>query len=73
MCRDPSGSEVPGHELIEFLAGVPASETLQCIGKPSKGIDGVELGGLDEAGDDGPVVAAVVGAGKEEGSATIVR
>lgn len=40
------------------------------VGEPGERVDGVKLGGLDQAGDDRPVVAAVVGAG-EQGVLTV--
>lgn len=57
--------EIPRHELIEVLAGVSAGEALEGVGEPGERVDVVELGGLDQAGDDRPVVAAVVGAGEQ--------
>ena len=65
MSRGPSGLERPGHQLIEFLAGMSASKALEGVGHPCEWIDGVELGRFDKAGDDGPVVAAVVGSGEQ--------
>ncbi len=47
------------------MAGVSAGETLEGIGEPGERVDVIELGSFDEAGDDRPVVAAVVGAGEE--------
>jgi len=40
-------------------------ESGEGVREPGLGIDGVELAGLAEAGDDRPVVAAVVGAGEQ--------
>jgi hypothetical protein len=65
MCRGPSGPEVPGHDLIEVLAEVSAGEALEGVGHPGERVDVVELGCLDKAGDDRPVVAAIVGAGEQ--------
>ena len=44
------------------MAGDDAADDVTEIGLR---VDGVQLAGLHERGDDGPVLAAVVGAGKE--------
>jgi hypothetical protein len=59
------GGVFPGHELIEGGAAVAGGEALEGVGKPDARIDAVELGCLDQSGDDGPVVAAIVRSGEE--------
>lgn len=53
---------VPGHELVERCCGVACGKTAEGIGEPSLWVDLVELAGLHEQGDYGPVMAALVGA-----------
>lgn len=35
-------------------------EALEGVGKPGVRVDAVELGGLDQGGDDSPMVASIV-------------
>ena len=44
------------------MAGGEASER---VGKPDLRIGSAELAGLDHAGDDGPMVAAIIGPGEQ--------
>jgi hypothetical protein len=46
MCGDPSGPEVPWHELIEVLVGVAASEALEGVVRDGEGRLGTEVGGV---------------------------
>ena len=65
MLSPHGGGVVPGHELIECGTAVAACKALEGIGKPSVRVDVVELRGLDQGSDDGPVVAAIVRSGEE--------
>src|SRR5207248_11223159 len=55
----------PGHEFIEALVGPEIDKSGDHIGEPSLRIDAVELGCFDQRGNDGPVLGAIVMAGKE--------
>lgn len=55
----------PGHEIADAVCGVIIGELGQCLGEPCVRVDAAELAVLDERGDDGPVVAALVGAGEQ--------
>ena len=45
--------------------GQPLTSFVERVGEPGVRVDAVELGGLDQRGDDRPVGAAFVGAGEE--------
>ena len=56
---------IPRHELTEAIVAMPGGEPGKRVGEPGLRIDTVQLGGLDEAGDDGPVLTAVIRAGEQ--------
>lgn len=60
-----SGHGDPGHEFSDVVGGVTIGKPGERFGQPLVRVDGVELAALDDCGDDGPVVAAFVGAGEE--------
>ena len=60
-----SGHAESRHEFADLAGGVTGGEPGQGFGEPRLRVDAVELAALDEGGDDGPVVAALVGAGEE--------
>jgi hypothetical protein len=55
----------PGRELIDLALGMTVDQPGQDIFEIGLGIDGVEFAALDQGGEDGPVVGAVVGAGEQ--------
>ena len=50
----------PGHELVDLAGGVAVDQPGEGAGEVGLGIDGVELAGLDQRGDDAPVDAALI-------------
>ena len=60
MCSPHSGSVLPRHKLVQPQVAVAGSEPGERVGKPGLRIHPVKIAGLDQAGDDGPVIAAVV-------------
>src|SRR5260370_28256383 len=58
--RDP----VPGQQLVDATGGM-SGDAGQHVGQPGLGIDVVELGGDDEAVEEGGTLAAAVGAGEQ--------
>ena len=55
---------VPGQEFVETSDRM-VGDAGEHVGEPSLGVDVVELGGGDQAVDDGGALAAAVGAGKQ--------
>ena len=49
-----------GQELVEPVDGVAVGKPREHVGKIGLRIDGVELTGLDERGEDRPVLTAAV-------------
>ena len=60
-----SGHGGPGHEVADGIGVMTSGEARERVGQPGRRIDAVEFAALDERGDDGPVVAAFVGAGEQ--------
>lgn len=60
-----SGHGGPGHEFADLVRGVIVGKAGERPGQPCVRVEGVELAVLDERGDHGPVVAALVGAGEQ--------
>lgn len=56
---------VPRHKLVECGVAVAGGKALEGIGEPDLRVDTVEFGGLDQGGDDGPVVAAIIRTGEK--------
>jgi hypothetical protein len=50
----------PGHEVVDPAGGVAVDQAGEGGGQVGLGVDGVELAGLDQRGDDAPVDAALV-------------
>jgi hypothetical protein len=55
---------VPGQELIEVV-DIVIIDAQQHVGKPSLGIDVVELGGMDQRQHDRGAPAATIGSGEQ--------
>ena len=55
---------MPGHELVDAVLRPAVDETGQQVGEIALRVHTVELAGLDEGGDRGPVCAAFVAAGE---------
>src|SRR5258706_12782902 len=55
-------SEVPWHEFVEAAGEMAIGELGEDVDEVGLRIDAVELGGLDQRGDDAPVLAPSVGA-----------
>ena len=53
------------HQLIDACCRPTVDELRQRVGEPGVRINAVELGRLDERGDDGPVGATLVAAGEQ--------
>jgi hypothetical protein len=63
LCHSADGERrdvYPGQELVEPVDGVAVGEPREHVGEIGLGIDGVELAGLDERGEDRPVLAAAI-------------
>ena len=65
MFSGHAGGVIPRHELIEGGGAVAGGETGERVGQPDLRVDAAHLAGLDHAGDDGPVIAAIVGTGEQ--------
>src|SRR3546814_12673786 len=55
----------PWHEITDAVGGITVGEAGEGFGQPLEGVDGAELATFDERGDHRPVVAALVGTGKQ--------
>ena len=55
----------PRQQVVDLALRVASDNAGDDVGEVSLWIDAVELAGLDERSDDGPVLAAAVGAGEE--------
>lgn len=55
----------PGQQLVDAVLRVSVDDAGDRLAQVGFGIDGVELAGLDERGDDGPVFGAAVRAGEQ--------
>src|SRR5712691_12207749 len=65
-CDDGGGGlPVPWEQFIEAVDRVAGDELLQNVAEVGKGLDLVELGGLDQRGDDRPAPGAAIGTGEE--------
>src|SRR3546814_16630494 len=60
-----SGYDGPWHEITDAVGGITVGEAGEGFGQPLVGVDGAELATFDERGDHRPVVAALVGTGKQ--------
>ena len=58
------GGVGPGQQLVELFE-MAVDDLGEDVGEVGVRIDAVELAGLDQRGDDRPVLAAAVGAGEE--------
>ena len=54
-----------GQQLVDAAHGMSGDELGEHVGEIGLGIDVVELAGLDERGEHGPVLAAAVGPGEQ--------
>src|SRR5712691_9909187 len=60
-CDDGGGGRpVPWEQLIEAVERVDGDELLQNVAEVGKGLELVELGGLDQRGDDRPAPGAAI-------------
>lgn len=56
----------PGHQFVDLALRMAVDDAGDDIGEIGlRVVDGVELAGFDERGDDGPMLAAAIGAGEE--------
>ena len=55
----------PRQQVIDLTIGMAVDDLGDDVGEIGRRIDGVELTGFDQRGDDGPVLAAAVGTGEE--------
>ena len=55
----------PGQELVDLAVGMAVDDPGEHVGEIAERLDAVELAGLDQRGDDGPMLGAAVGAGEE--------
>jgi hypothetical protein len=60
-----SGGPVPREEFVETIDGVSFDEAGEDVGEVSFGVDAVEFAGLDERGQDRPMLAAAIRAREE--------
>ena len=60
-----SGGIGPGQELVDAAVGVAVDDAGDDVGEVGVRLDADELAGLDQRGDDRPVLGAAVGAGEE--------
>ena len=72
MLRGPLGlvdrGPVPRKQFVEAIDRVTFDEAGEDVGEIGFGIDVVQFAGLDEGGEDRPVLAAAIGAGEERSS-----
>ena len=47
------------------MDGMTVGKAGERVGQPRVGVDGAQLAAFDEGRDDGPVISALVGAGKQ--------
>ena len=59
------GGVGPGQEVVDLAVGMAVDDPGDDVGDVGLRIDDVEFAGLDQRGDDRPVLAAAVGAGEE--------
>jgi hypothetical protein len=50
----------PGQKIVYLAVGVTVDDLGDDVGQVGMRFDGAELAGLDQRGDDGPVLAAAV-------------
>ena len=55
----------PGQEFVDLAVGMAVDDPGDDVGEIGVRIDAAELAGLDQRRDDGPVLAAAVGAGEQ--------
>src|ERR1700756_1715273 len=56
----------PGQQRAQLVGFGPGrNDTLEDIAQIGEGLDAIELGRLDQRGDDGPAFGALIGAGEE--------
>ena len=55
----------PGQKFVDAGLRMAVDDPGEDVGEVGLRVDAVELAGLDERGDDGPVLSAAVGAGEE--------
>ena len=55
----------PGQQLVDPAVGMAVDDLGDDVGEIGLRIDAAEFAGLDQRGDDGPVLAAAVGAGEQ--------
>lgn len=65
MFRSHFGGVVPGHEVGDVALHVSASDGGKGLGQPLMRIDRIQFAGLNQRGDDSPVLGPRVVAGKE--------
>ena len=59
------GHVCPGQQVVDAAVGVAVDKAGQHVGDVGLGLDVVQLAGLDQRSDHGPVLAAAVGAGEQ--------
>ena len=55
----------PGQQVVDLALRMTGDDAGDGVGEIGLRVDGVELAGFHERGDDGPVLAAAVGASEE--------
>src|ERR1700733_6989423 len=55
----------PRQEIVDFAIGMAVDDFSDDVGEIGEGLDVVELARLDQRGDNGPMLAAAVGAREE--------
>jgi len=55
----------PGQKIVDLAVGVAFDDPGEHVGEVAERLDVVQLARLDQRGDDGPVLGAVVGACEE--------
>lgn len=60
----------PGQWLVDVAVGMPIDDPGQDVGEIGKPVDVVELAGLDQGREDGPVFGTAVGSSKQRVLAT---
>ena len=62
----PECVPVPGEQRVQVLGlGLSADDPLEYVGQPSHGVDGMQLGRLDQRHGHGPVPRPTVGTGEQ--------
>ena len=55
----------PGQQLVDVAVGMAVDDPGEDVGEVGERIDAVQLAGLDQRGDGGPMLGAAVGAGEQ--------